>query len=35
MNVKRVEEIESLDRRVIELERQNEALEIRKVGIER
>lgn len=35
INTKRVEEIEELDRRVIELERQNEALEIKKSGIDR
>ena len=32
---KRITEIEELDKKVIELERNNEALEIKKAGIER
>lgn len=35
VNAKRATEIEELDRKVIDLERQNEALEIKKAGIER
>lgn len=32
---KRVQELEALDKKVIELERTNESLEIKKAGIER
>ena len=35
INNKRVEEIEELDKKVIELERMNETLEIKKTGLER
>lgn len=35
INSKRVEEIEELDKKVIELERMNETLEIKKTGLER